>query len=126
MTCSLLLAGCGDKKPKPPKDLIPEDQYINMLVDYEMVQSYEFMHGDSAHVQQLVDSVMHHYGATREQFMRSHAYYQKDVKAQKKRFNKAIEQLRKEMVRLEDQRQGKDSASRDSTLKADSTAHSTQ
>lgn len=92
-----------------------------------MVQSYEFMHGDSAHVQQLVDSVMQHYGVTRRRFMRSHAYYQKDVKAQKGRFNEAIERLRKEMVRLEDQREGKDSGgSPDSTVKADTVAHSTQ
>ena len=122
-----VLCGCSADKPEPPRDLIPEDQYIHILVEYEMVQSFEFMHGDSVNVRQLVDSVMQHYGVSRKQFERSHNFYQQDVQAQKERYKKALETLRQEMVRMEDQRNKKDGGTEaDTTATPDSLDHSTQ
>lgn len=94
----LLLGSCKEENPKPEK-LIPEDTYINLLVELQLLESYRSSTPeDSTSIDSLKSIVFTKYDATQEQFVESHRYYQKQVKPQKERISKAIDRLREKMV----------------------------
>lgn len=98
----LLLAGalivsCSEHKPK---DLIKEDTYINLLVEMQLVNSYQDVAPpDSVKADSLMNSIFKEYGVTKDQFKRSHKYYQAQVKKQKKRIDEAVERLKMDQVK---------------------------
>lgn len=92
--------GCSENPERPPQ-LIPEDEYIDLLVELQLVRSYTTeMRSDSATVDSLTQAVFRKYDVSGEVFSQSHTYYQKFPKEQQERIDKAIERLK--MDRVED------------------------
>lgn len=96
--------GCSDKTPKPD-ELIPEDQYIELMVELQLVRSYgETMQTDSAFVDSLTNEVFEKYEVTDSTFQQSHNYYQQFPQEHVQRIEKAIEQLKMDQVGNENER----------------------
>lgn len=90
--------GSADQ-PVPPDSLIAEETYVNLLVELQLLRSYARTLPDSADTDSLQAAVFRRYGVDVQRFRRSHDYYQKDLQAQKRRIDQAIEELRRDQVR---------------------------
>lgn len=88
-----LLFSCGDDKPD---DLIPEDIYLDLLVELEMAHSFFISSEDSMKVKELVAAVFEHYGITPDRFERSHLWYDADIDEQILRYRRALDRLNEE------------------------------
>lgn len=97
--------GCSDKPPKPD-DLISEDEYIELMVELQLVRSYgETLQIDSTTIDSLTDKVFDRYSTTDSTFQKSHNYYQQFPQEHVQRIDKAIEQLKMDQVGLENDRE---------------------
>lgn len=95
----LLLSSCASNTTPKPEELISEDKYINLMVELQLVRTYnENAEVDSATVDSLKNKVLQEYGETIESFRASHQYYQQFPQEQKKRIEKAIERLKMDQV----------------------------
>jgi hypothetical protein len=82
-----------------PDNLIPEDQYISLLVELQLVRTYEETGKiDSLATDSLRNQIFQKYDVTSSAFQSSHGYYQQFPKKQKQRIDKAIEELRMDRV----------------------------
>lgn len=110
LLCIWLAAfGCSNNEPS---NLIGEDKYINLMVELQLLQSYQkYQQPDSTTVDSLREIIFQRYEVTENQFEQSHQYYQDhNIRNQRDRIGKAVEELRKDRIA------GQDSvASRDST-----------
>lgn len=89
---------CSDRTPKPDQ-LIQEDEYIDLMVELQLVRSYgETNSLDSLTVDSLTDEVFQKYEVTDSVFVQSHNYYQQFPKKQQTRIEKAIERLKMDQV----------------------------
>lgn len=97
--CTILAPyGCSDE-PAKPENLIPEDDYIDLIVELQMIRSFmQSPAADSISIDSLIDSVMNKYSTSREQFSTSHNYYQEFPEQQRQRIESAIERLRMDEV----------------------------
>ncbi|MCH8556457.1 MAG: DUF4296 domain-containing protein [Balneolia bacterium] len=86
---SVLLTGCSEE----PEDLIPEDDYINLLVEFELINAFNSDTGNTDTVLRAIDQIFVAYGVTEEQFLRSHEFYQRDVENQVSRHRTAVERV---------------------------------
>ena len=94
----VLLTGCGDGPEKPPS-LVDEDTYVTLLVELQLVRSYaETGKIDSLQADSLREQVFQKYDVAPASFWQSHEYYQHFPQQQKKRVEKAIEELRMDRV----------------------------
>lgn len=89
MMASVLLTGCSEE----PEDLIPEDDYINLLVEFELINAFNSDTGDTDTVLRAIDQIFVAYGVTEEQFLRTHEFYQRDVENQVSRHRTAVERV---------------------------------
>jgi len=85
----LLLTSCQEQ----PKDLISEETYIDLLVEFELLNNLHETTEDTDSVLRKISMVYEHYNTTEEQFIRSHAHYQQDVQKQVQRHRTAVERL---------------------------------
>lgn len=86
--------GCvGNEEIPPPKDLISEPNYVDLLVEMQHIITYRNSEPDSVNADSLKQVVYDRYGITEEQFMESHRYYQSQVSEQLIRVNEAIRQM---------------------------------
>lgn len=93
-----LAAGCSED-PNRPDDLIPEDDYIDLVVELYLINTFsETQLADSISVDSLREVVFEKYEVDSEQFRSSHSYYQDFPEAQKARIDSAIERLRMDEV----------------------------
>ncbi|TYP92715.1 protein of unknown function (DUF4296) [Fodinibius salinus] len=91
--------GSCSSTPEKPTNLIPEDRYITLLIEKQLVRTYtEFNKTDSTKIDSLANAIYEQYDITEEQFQDSHHYYQQFPEEQKKRISRAIEQLKQELV----------------------------
>ncbi len=94
----LFWGGCSDA-PQKPQSLITEERYTTMLVELQLVRSYEETGKiDSVGADSLRQQVFDKYEVSATSFWNSHNYYQHFPKEQKKRIEKAIEKLRMDRV----------------------------
>ena len=77
--------------PTPPQDLIPPKKYEKLLVEFQLLKSYQTMYQDSAKTVELRKKVLQHYHVTLEQFKRSDHFYKLDQSAEHKRLKKALQ-----------------------------------
>lgn len=98
----LLLSGTaactGNVSDDPPENLIEEDTYINLLIELQLLKSYqESVPPDSTDIDSLKSLIFDKYNVSELRFRLSHAYYQKQVEEQRQRVVRAIDSLRKEI-----------------------------
>ncbi len=97
MLITIAISGClGPEKIPEPDNLIPEDQYIDLMVEMQHIIIYRSAEPDSVDVDSLKAIVYDEYGVTDEQYQASHEYYQRHVKQQLERVDKAIKRLEDE------------------------------
>ncbi|MDR8392179.1 DUF4296 domain-containing protein [Aliifodinibius sp. S!AR15-10] len=98
-----LLAGCIEKPKNPkPENLIPEDDYIDLLIELQLLKSYRASFPpDSAepNIDSLKALIYDKYHVNEEQFLRSHRYFQSQVEPQVERVTNAIDSLKEQMVK---------------------------
>jgi hypothetical protein len=94
----LFVTNCS-QEPNKPKDVITQDQYIDLLVELQLVRTFgENAETDSLTLDSLATVVFDKYDVTRESFQRSHRYYQQFPEQQKQRIETAIERLKMDKV----------------------------
>jgi hypothetical protein len=106
----ILLAGCNHYN-KRPKHLIPDSTYINLLVELQLLKSYQqAQRPDSVTVDSLRKAIFKKYGTNERRFKKSHTYYRRHVKQQNERIKKAIKRLQQDRVIHKDTLAKKDTA----------------
>lgn len=93
-----LVTSCTES-PEKPSQLIPEEKYIDLLVELQLVRSYaQNMAADSTTVDSLTNEVFTKYDVTSNSFRESHTYYQEFPKQQRDRIDEAMERLKMDHV----------------------------
>ena len=93
-----LFNGCKSENPKP-ENLIQEDQYIELLVELQLLESYRSVTPqDTLSIDSLKNVIYGRYKVNEQQFVASHRYYQQQIEPQKERIVTAIDRLREHMV----------------------------
>lgn len=93
-------AGCSQNSS--PSAVIGEEKYIDLMVELQLFRSYvRTVPSDSATIDSLQTEIFNKYNVTREEFRRSHEFYQQQYLQQKERIDKAIEQLRMDQAQSE-------------------------
>ncbi len=93
---TLLVAGCNGK----PSDLIEEETYISLLVEFELIHTLHEARGDTEDTIRFRKMVMDEYGVTEEQFRRSHAWYEQEIREQLERYRTALDRLNEEFGKM--------------------------
>lgn len=99
--CILILVGsfpaCSGIEG-PPENPIEEDTYINLLIELQLLKSYqESIPPDSVDVDSLKGLIFDKYGVTEQQFRVSHSLYQQQIDQQQQRVVRAIDSLKMEI-----------------------------
>lgn len=96
-------SGCNQNSS--PSAVIGEEKYIDLMVELQLFRSYiRTVPSDSATLDSLQTEIFNKYNVTREEFSKSHQYYQQQYVQQKERIDKAIEQLRMDQVQSDSTR----------------------
>lgn len=93
------IIGC-QSNPDKPKDLIKEPVYIDVLTEVFMAQSLAELKNITEKEDSLVNVVFDRYDVSRDQFERSHEYYQRQGEAQVVRTDSIRSMLRNEREAL--------------------------
>lgn len=93
-----LLLSCGESEPAEER-FIPEDTYVDLLVELQLLNTYRASLPDSLDTDTLRPAIFERYGVSAEEFERSHRHYRQQLGAQKRRIDEAIERLRRDQVR---------------------------
>ncbi|MEX0723203.1 MAG: DUF4296 domain-containing protein [Gracilimonas sp.] len=120
---TIITACVGPEDIPEPKNLIAEDQYVDLLVEIQYIITYRNAYPDSVNADSLADLVYDKYGITEDQFMVSHEYYQKNVNEQIERIDDAIRKIREEEQYIQNRIDSvrKINARKDSISKVDTT-----
>lgn len=82
---SFLVSGCDGNRPD---DLIEEEVYLDILLEMHLLAAIrEKDGGDEKRYRAGQQAVLKHYGITRDQFQRSHAWYHRDMYEQQGRYS---------------------------------------
>lgn len=90
------VTSCGRK---PPKDLIPKDKFINIMVDLELNQVYYQATRDSVSADSIQNKILNHYNITGKQYAATRDYYQKTGQ-EHEIIKKALDHLNNEKDKL--------------------------
>ena len=85
-----LLSGCTRSAPG---DLVGEEDYISILVEMHLLSAIKELDGDEKRYSEGQEQVLSHYGISREQFQRSHAYYHRNMPLQQERYREVRRRL---------------------------------
>jgi hypothetical protein len=96
----IFLVQCGGSGK--PKDLIPQDKYENLLVEFQLLKIYQSTYEDSVKTEDLRRKILNHYNVTLDQFKRSNEYYELNHKKEHQRLKTALDHLNEERDRIWD------------------------
>lgn len=91
-----LISCVGPERPEPPANLIPEDHYIDLLIDMQHIKTWRNVKPDSINADSLKGLIYDRYDITEDHFLSSHTYYQKQVEQQVVRIEEVIRRLEAE------------------------------
>ncbi|MCC5932795.1 MAG: DUF4296 domain-containing protein [Candidatus Cyclonatronum sp.] len=83
------LAACNQQ----PDDLIPEEIYIDLLVEFELINFLYGTEADSLAQREFLNLLFNSYNISPDQFDRSHAWYERDIDAQIQRKRRAVDRI---------------------------------
>lgn len=103
---ALFVSACASKKESPPKDLISENEMINLLVDIRLLEGaysvkYREIDTSDFKIGSYYKKLFSEHGLTSEQFASSYTYYSKQDGKMPELENKVIEKLSETQARLE-------------------------
>lgn len=94
-----MFTGCSSNST--PDNIIPEDQYIDVLVELQLVRTHHNSMPDSVDADSLAQIIYEKYEIDKEQFLNSHEFYQTQVQRQLMRTEKAIQRLEDENQKIQ-------------------------
>lgn len=96
-----VISGCsGQLTPEKPDNLIPEDRYIDLLVEMQNIQSYRNAEPDSVNADSLKMLVFKSYNVSDSQFLASHKYYQLQPDIHLAQIDSVLERLDNEELEI--------------------------
>lgn len=95
-----VLSSCGDSTAS--EDLLEEDRYISVFSELLVINQLNDEQLGPVSREYLQDQVFEEYSVTREQFERSHRYFQQQPERQLQRLNKVEENFTEERDRLQE------------------------
>lgn len=99
---SVLIVACVEPtEPSKPKNLISEDQYIDLLVEMQHIKTWRDARPDSVNADSLKKAVFDKFDTTEDLFTESHSYYQRNTKQQIQRIEEAIHRMEQDIQFLE-------------------------
>lgn len=100
LATALLFSSCGD--PTAPEDLLEEDQYITVFSELLVINQIEQDQLDGVSREYLKEQVFDEHNVTREQFERTHRYYQQQPEQHLRRLDKIEDLLTNQRDRFQD------------------------
>ena len=96
----LILSSCQEhRKNPPPKQLLDEETYIDLLIEFQLIESYYNRYSSSEdtlkNIISMRDEILKSYNVSWQQFKSSHTYYKSQPQKQLTRIDTAIQILRK-------------------------------
>ncbi|AXJ01407.1 protein of unknown function (DUF4296) [Cyclonatronum proteinivorum] len=85
----LLISSCNQE----PDDLIPEEIYVDLLVEFELINFVYGAESDSLAQREFLNLLFNTYNISPEQFDRSHEWYERDIEAQIQRKRRAVDRI---------------------------------
>ena len=85
--------------PKPD-NLIPEDLYINLLVEVQLLDAYIYTTDTLTNYDSLKLALFDHYEITEEQYRQSNAWYQSNIESHIARLDSVDRMLAREIEAL--------------------------
>lgn len=97
----LFMPACSEPDIPKPGNLIPEQTYMDVLTEMQILKVWHGSSPDSLNVDSLRDEVFKSYGVDSTQFAASHIYYEQFIPEQEARVNRMIENLEAEQDSLQ-------------------------
>lgn len=95
----LTSVACDVKETIPkPKNLIPEETYVNIMLELHILDSWVFTSTDSTFSDSITTKLFDFYNIDKQQFISSHTYYQSQIDGQISRIDSALKLLRSEQI----------------------------
>lgn len=101
MLPALIFALNACSAPKTSDDIIPEDTYIDLLVELHILSAIEHTYPDSTLRDETMENVLSKYNISAETIERSHEYYLQNVEAQHARLEEANRRVKEEFERFD-------------------------
>lgn len=96
-----LILSCSTSK-KENDALIPEEQFIELVAHFQLLQSALYVDTDTLKMITLRDSILDQYQISLDEFYRSDSIYHTDIEQYQELLNKAMDILNEEKTRLWD------------------------
>lgn len=90
---ALFLHSCGTSTPD---NLLDEETYLKVFVEFTLLSQYDSLLLEETTQRELQEKVLEAYGITYEDFRVSHEFYEKSLKDQVERTDRASQMLRAE------------------------------
>ena len=100
LATTLFFSSCGD--PTAPEDLLEEDRYITVFSELLVINQIEQEQLDGVSREYLKEQVFDKHSVTREQFERTHRYYQQKPEQHLQRLDKIEDLLTNQRDRFQD------------------------
>ncbi len=97
---ALVLSSCAEEQKEPPADLIPENQFVELLVDMNLIEAVRSMtmtkeKSSKVPTEEFYNHIWKEKGITEEEFLRSFAFYRKDVEKMSELYSQASDILKR-------------------------------
>lgn len=100
---SFALVGCSKTTAlEKPKNLLPEDVYMDVFYEMQLLKVLQFYHPTQDTVDSLNNLILNKYQVDGEDFLASHRYYQSEVAKQIDRVDRVLERLQAEVARFKE------------------------
>lgn len=93
----LYLLGCESQKIDPLQaDILDDDVFINLIAEFELLNSFYNESLDSASVLVIQNRILDQYNVTLNQYSKTEKWHQRDPRNYSKMLSKALDMLNKE------------------------------
>ncbi|MEQ9310139.1 MAG: DUF4296 domain-containing protein [Balneolaceae bacterium] len=96
-----LFLSCDEPEIVPkPGHLIPEDTYVKLMVELQLLDAMVYTSEDSINTDSLITEIYSYYNTSREAYVASHFYYQSAPNKHLARIDSALKAIEREQIRL--------------------------
>lgn len=96
----IFVISCAEK-PTPPENLIPEEKFLDVMVELRVLQTFQNTFFDSAKTAAFLDSLYLKFEIDEQQVLESNAYYEIDPEAHHLRKKQVEKRLEEHLEKLE-------------------------
>ena len=105
----ILMTSCQEDKPPAPSDLLPEDRFVEVLVDLNLIEAVRSMHitkekENKAETEEFYNELWERTDISEAQFKSSFEYYQKDPEKMAEFYERVSELIKRKEDLLNEQK----------------------